>query len=90
LGDIVQTSALLHKAVGERTSPFLGHIYPVVFVTGMPSAVYPFMMAMRIWTSATCRSKSRTLRRCPSSFMQCVHGESFDDFEKRLMELDID
>lgn len=31
--------ALLRKSVAERTSPFLGHIYPAVFVTGMPSAV---------------------------------------------------
>ena len=65
--------ALLHKAVGERTFPFPGQIYPVVFVTGMPSPVYPFMMAMRTWTSATCRSKSRAMRRCSSSFMQCIH-----------------
>jgi hypothetical protein len=31
------------------------------------------MMALRTWTSATCRSKSRAMRRCPSSFMQCIH-----------------
>jgi hypothetical protein len=65
--------ALLHKAVGKRTFPFPGHIYLMVFVKGMPSAVYLFMMALRTWTSATCRSKSRAMRRCPSSFMQCIH-----------------
>lgn len=30
------------------------------------------MTAMRIWTSAVCRSKSRAMRRCPSNFIQCI------------------
>ena len=45
--------ALLHKSGDRRTSPFPGQTYPMASVTGMPSAVKPFMTATRTWNSAT-------------------------------------
>jgi len=45
--------------------PFPRRNDPAVFVTGMPSAVYPFMMAIRIWILACCRTNFCAIR-CPA------------------------
>lgn len=62
--------ALLRKSTDDRNSPFPGHTYLMATVVGMPRAVKRFRTATRIWASATWRSKSRAISRCPSSFMQ--------------------
>ena len=36
-----------------RGSPFPGQTYPTASVTGIPSVVWPFRTAIRIWSSAT-------------------------------------
>ena len=41
-------TALLHKLSDGQAAPFPGHTYPTASVTGMPSAVKPFMTATRI------------------------------------------
>ena len=50
---VTHAGALLHKSGDRRTSPFPGQTYPMASVTGMPSAVKPFMTATRTWNSAT-------------------------------------
>ena len=59
----------MHKASEGRGPPFPGRICTTLSVTGMPSVVSPFMMAMRTWICATRRT---VMRRCPSSFIQCI------------------
>ena len=44
---------LLHKSSDGWTAPIPGQTYPMTFVTGMPSAVYPFSTATRTWNSTT-------------------------------------
>lgn len=38
----------MHKSSDGKATPFPGHTYPTASVTGMPSAVKPFMTATRI------------------------------------------
>jgi hypothetical protein len=38
----------MHKSGDGKATPFHGHTYPTASVTGMPSAVKPFMTATRI------------------------------------------
>ena len=45
-----------------------------MIVCGMPSAVNPLRIAAGIWISATCRSKSRAMWRCPNSFKHCIQS----------------
>ena len=54
-------AALLHKSGDRRTSPFPGQTYPMASVTGMPSAVKPFMTATRTWTRS-CREGGGNLK----------------------------
>lgn len=53
LRDFAPGTALLHKLADGRTAPVPGQTYPLTFVTGMPSAVWPFSTATRTWHSAT-------------------------------------
>ena len=64
----------MHKLVDGRTAPGPGQTYAMTFVPGMPGAVQPFSTATRSWNSATCRSKSRAMRRCRSSFTQWIQS----------------
>jgi hypothetical protein len=43
-----RAEALLHKSADGQATPFPGDTYPTALVTGMPSAVKPFMTATRI------------------------------------------
>ena len=54
---------LLCKSRQGWTSPFPGRTHPMASVTGMPRAVKRFRTATLTWSSATCRSKSRAMRR---------------------------
>ena len=60
---LLAAPALLHKSTDGQGSPFPGQPHPTASVTGIPSAVKPFRTATRTWNSATCRSKSRAMRR---------------------------
>lgn len=64
--------ALLHKWFEGCTSPFPRQTYPTVSVTGMPRAVYRLRTAIRILSSATCRSKSRAMRPWPNCLTQFI------------------
>ena len=50
---VSRRKALLHKSREDQGSPIPGQTYPMASVTGMPSAVKPFMTATRTWNSAT-------------------------------------
>jgi len=84
--------ALLHKSVCERASPFPGRTYPTGFVTGMPRAVYRLSTAIRTWSSATCRPKSRAMRPWPRSltqftlFLRDFGGDSRSAFATKLAQ----
>ena len=66
-----RTKALLHKSGADQSSPFPGRTYPMASVTGTPRAVERLSTAMRIWISATCRSKSRAIRDCRPRLPLC-------------------
>ena len=45
-------------------------------MSAMPSALYLFMMAMRIWMSAACRSGSRQAMRSPKALRQLTRAST--------------
>lgn len=63
---------MLHKSDCDRISPLPGQTYPAGTVTGMPREVYRLSTAMRIWISATCRSKFLDIKDWPRSLMQFI------------------
>lgn len=64
--------ALLRKSALGLTAAFPVALQGIALISALPRAEKRFMMAMRIWISAVCRSGSRDMIRSPKSFRQFI------------------
>jgi hypothetical protein len=65
-------AALLRKSSFGLMAPFPAAFQAIASISALPRAEKRFMISMRVWISAICRSGSRDMIRSPKSFRRFI------------------